>query len=156
MRSSVRGLIRPASWQRLSRRLYLAGVPILPNAITLSIRLLFSCFLSHRTKVGDGLILGYGGLAIVIHKDAIIGDDCHIDQCVTIGGSGTREGVPRLGDRVYVGAGAKLLGAITIGDNAVIGANAVVLSNVPPGSVVVGVPARIVKHATVDDPLKRE
>ena len=147
----MRGIIRPASWQRLSRRLHLAGVPIVPDIMTLGIRFLFSCFLSHRTQVGDGLVLGYGGLAIVIHKDAIIGNNCHIDQSVTIGGTGTRVGVPTLGNRVYVGAGAKLLGAISIGDNAVIGANAVVLSDVPPGCVVVGVPAYIVKHVFPGD-----
>lgn len=149
-KSSLRSIMRPASWQRLARRLHLAGVPLLPEVITLCIRFIFSCYLSHHTKVGNGLVLGYGGLAIVIHKDSVIGDDCHIDQCVTIGGKGTRVGVPTLGDRVYVGAGAKLLGDISIGDDAVIGANAVVLSNIPAGSVAVGVPARIVNQEGSD------
>lgn len=90
-------------------------------------------------------MLGYGGLGVVIHKDAIIGNDCHIDQGVTIGGTGTKLGVPRLGDRVYIGAGAKILGDISVGDGATIGANAVVLTDVPPNGVAVGVPARLVK-----------
>lgn len=145
MRALFRGAKSPSSWQRLSRHLYLARVPILPSAITLFIRLIFGCFISHKTQVGEGLILGYGGLAIVIHQDATIGDHCHIDQCVTIGGAHSRPGVPKIGDRVYIGAGAKIIGEINVGDDAVIGANAVVLSDVPSGSVAVGVPARMIK-----------
>ncbi|MCB1625177.1 MAG: serine acetyltransferase, partial [Pseudomonadales bacterium] len=82
--------------------------------------------------------------AIVIHGSAVIGDDCVIRQGVTLGNrynDRPRE-APQLGKGVNVGAGAKLLGAITIGDHATIGANAVVLNDVAPGDTVVGIPAR--------------
>jgi serine O-acetyltransferase len=77
---------------------------------------------------------------VVIHQDAIVGDDCMIMQQVTIGQL-DGPGVPVLGSRVYVGAGAKILGPVRIGDGARIGANAVVLNDVPPNHTAVGIPA---------------
>jgi serine O-acetyltransferase len=82
---------------------------------------------------------------VVIHPDAHISNGCIIMQQVTIGvKSGTGDDVPHLESGVEVGAGAKILGPITIGANSVIGANAVVIHSVPPGSIVVGIPARII------------
>ncbi len=81
---------------------------------------------------------------IVISGDAVFGDDCVIRNGVTVGlrHHGLR-GSPRLGNRVDIGAGAKLLGSIVIGDDTAIGANAVVLTDVPANSIAVGIPARI-------------
>ncbi len=81
---------------------------------------------------------------VVIHHDAVIGNDCILMQQVTIGQL-TKPGAPVLGRNVYVGAGAKVLGAITIGDGARIGANAVVLISLPPHCTAIGIPARIVR-----------
>ena len=76
-----------------------------------------------------------------------MGERCSISQGVTIGVlGGERDGVPRLGNDVYIGAGAKILGPVTIGDGAIVGANAVVLEDVPPGATAVGVPARIIQR----------
>lgn len=95
-------------------------------------------------RIGGGLLLPHPN-GVVIHPDAEIGPNCLLFQQVTIGfGTG---GVPSLGGHVDVGAGAKLLGAITIGDHARIGANAVVTKSVPAGSTAVGVPARIVSNS---------
>ena len=81
---------------------------------------------------------------IIISGDTIIGDDVIIRNGVTIGLKRTGiSGAPVIGNRVDIGAGAKLLGAIRIGDDVVIGANAVVLQDVPTNSLAVGVPARI-------------
>lgn len=81
---------------------------------------------------------------IVVSGDAVFGDDCVIRNGVTVGlrHRGVR-GSPRLGNRVDIGAGAKLLGPIVIGDDAAIGANAVVLCDVPANCIAVGIPARI-------------
>jgi serine O-acetyltransferase len=82
---------------------------------------------------------------IVIHGNCEIGDDCIIRQGVTLGNRNLDRpfDAPRLGRRVNVGAGAKILGAVDVGDGAAIGANAVVLEDVPAGDLAVGVPARI-------------
>jgi serine O-acetyltransferase len=84
----------------------------------------------------------FGG--IVVSGDATFGDDVVIRNGVTIGlrRTGVR-GAPVIGDRVDIGAGAKILGRINIGNDVVIGANAVVIEDVPPNSIAVGVPARI-------------
>src|SRR5690554_6032288 len=130
---------------RLSSFCSNAKIPILPNLINYFIRFVFGCWLPAGVKAGKGLVLGYGGLGIVIHHRVVLGDDCHIDQNVTVGGTSKKEAVPVLGDHVYVGAGAKVLGPITIGDNVVIGANSVVISDIPSNSLVVGVPGKIIK-----------
>jgi serine O-acetyltransferase len=84
----------------------------------------------------------FGG--IVISGDAIFGDDCVIRNGVTVGLKHTgHRGAPVLGNRVDIGAGAKVLGAIRIGDDVLIGANAVVIMDVPSNSIAVGVPARV-------------
>ncbi|MBV8136573.1 MAG: serine acetyltransferase [Deltaproteobacteria bacterium] len=84
----------------------------------------------------------FGG--IVVSGDAVFGDDVVVRNGVTVGlrRTGIR-GAPVIGDRVDIGAGAKILGRINVGNDVVIGANAVVIEDVPPNSIAVGVPARI-------------
>lgn len=97
-----------------------------------------------EAKVGRRFKIEHFG-GIVISGDAVIGDDCVIRHGVTIGMRHSKErGSPVLGNRVEVGAGAKILGSITIGDDAEIGANAVVLRDVPAGAIAVGIPAKII------------
>jgi len=82
---------------------------------------------------------------IIISGDTVIGDDVIVRNGVTIGLRRTRErGAPVIGNRVDIGAGAKILGPIRIGDDVAIGANAVVITDVPANSLAVGVPARII------------
>jgi serine O-acetyltransferase len=84
----------------------------------------------------------FGG--IIISGDAVIGDDVVVRNGVTIGLKRRDDpGSPIIGNRVDIGAGAKLLGKIRIGDDVLIGANAVVITDVPANSIAVGVPARI-------------
>jgi serine O-acetyltransferase len=84
----------------------------------------------------------FGG--IIISGDAVFGDDCVVRNGVTVGLRHTEmRGSPVIGNRVDIGAGAKVLGSIRIGDDVAIGANAVVLKDVPSNSIAVGVPARI-------------
>ena len=108
-------------------------------------RFLFASWIPSSATIGRGFVCGYWGLGVVIHKDAVIGDDCVIAQNVTIGRNPNDQRVPVLGNRVYVGAGAVIVGEITIGDDAAIGANSVVLIDVPARAVAVGVPARIAR-----------
>jgi len=96
--------------------------------------------------IGRRLEIEHHG-CIVIHGAVRMGDDCMIRQGVTIGNGGRRDplGAPVIGDRVEVGAGAKLIGRITIGNDVIVGANAVVVRDVPDNAVVGGVPARIIR-----------
>lgn len=104
-------------------------------------------------RIGRRLEIEHHG-CIVIHGATEMGDDCLIRQGVTIGNSGADDplGAPKIGNRVQIGAGAKLIGRITVGDDAIVGANAVVVRDVPSGAVVGGVPARILKQRAVSPP----
>jgi len=96
-------------------------------------------------KIGRRLVIEHSG-AIVVHGNAVIGDDCIIRQGVTIGNRRRDRPLeaPHIGHRVNIGAGAKILGGVRVGDDAEIGANAVVIQDVPAGALAVGVPARII------------
>jgi len=98
-----------------------------------------------KTQIGPGLYLGHVG-TIVINSAARIGRNVNISVGVVIGQTnrGLREGVPTLGDRVWVGANAVVVGRITIGDGALIGPGAYVNFDVPSDAVVIGNPGRIV------------
>lgn len=100
--------------------------------------------LPYTVTLGRRVIIEHQG-AIVIHGSCHIGDDTIIRQGVTLGSRylDSPLDAPKLGKRVNVGAGAKILGNVTIGDDAIIGANAVVLSDVPSGQTAVGIPAKI-------------
>lgn len=95
------------------------------------------------------------GMGVVIGETAEVGDDVLMFHTSTLGGRSMTKGKrhPTVGDRVVIGAGAKLLGPITIGADARVGANAVVVKNVPEGAVVVGVPGqnRNVPEGALDD-----
>lgn len=99
------------------------------------------------SKIGSGFYIGHFG-GIIVSGESIIGKNCNISQGVTIGKSnrGKRKGFPVIGDNVYIGPGAKIIGSVRVGSNAAIGANCVVVSDVPDNSVVVGVPGRVVSH----------
>ena len=98
--------------------------------------------------IGRRLVIDHG-MGVVIGETAEIGDDVLLYQCVTLGGTGKERGKrhPTIGNNVLIGAGAKVLGPFKVGDNSRIAANAVVLSEVPPNSTAVGVPARIARIA---------
>lgn len=97
-------------------------------------------------KIGKRLVIDHG-MGIVIGETAEIGDDCLIYHGVTLGGTGKDVGKrhPTIGNNVLIGTGAKVLGPFKVGDNSRIAANSVVLSEIPPNSTAVGVPARVVK-----------
>jgi serine O-acetyltransferase len=105
---------------------------------------LFGISLPVSAKIGKGFYIGHFG-PIILHSDVVIGELCSVGPGVVIGTRGLgKKGVPSLGNNVYVGVGAKLLGSIKIGNNVRIGANAVVVEDVPDGATVVGIPAKII------------
>ena len=101
--------------------------------------------LPYAATIGEGLYIGhYSG--IIISPETVIGKQCNISQGVTIGvsGRGAHRGVPTIGNRVYMAAGAVIAGGINVGDAAVIGANSLVVTDVKEGTTVLGVPAKMV------------
>ena len=111
----------------------------------------FEAFMQMRldpsSQVGEGLYMTHVG-GIHLHPDVVIGKNCNLAHHVTIGTSAMgRKGVPRIGDNVYIGTGASIIGTIRIGDGAKIAANTLVISNIPAGATVMGVPGRVVMRS---------
>ncbi|GAB3895564.1 serine O-acetyltransferase [Spirosoma agri] len=113
----------------------------------------FGFQINHNTKVGKGLVIQHFG-PIVINKQAVIGDNCYIAHNVTIGQTnrGERKGCPTIGNKVWIGTGAVIVGRITVGDNVLIAPNTFVNFDIPADSVVIGSPAKVIanKEATAD------
>ncbi|MDP9237705.1 MAG: serine O-acetyltransferase [Chloroflexota bacterium] len=130
---------------RLAHTLHRRGVPVLPRAISNFSRFVTGIEIHPGATIGEGLFIDHG-MGVVIGETAIIGDDCHLLQGVTLGGTSLHRTKrhPTLGNRVVVGAGAKIIGAVEIGDNARIGAGSVVVTNVPENATIVGVPGHVV------------
>lgn len=97
------------------------------------------------TQIDNGFYIGHHG-TIVVNGGTVIGRNVNISQGVTLGQAnrGGHKGVPTIGDNVYIGPGAKIIGAVKVGNNVAIGANAVVTHDVPDNACVAGVPARII------------
>ncbi|MDU7215711.1 serine O-acetyltransferase [Clostridium sp.] len=132
-------------WYKVGNFLYKKGFKRLARVITIIIRLIFGAYVPTSADIGAGTKIGYGGIGVVIHARSKIGRNCVICQCVTIGGTSKKVDVPNIGDNVFIGAGAKILGPIEIGANCVIGANAVVTTNIPSNSLVAGIPGKVIK-----------
>jgi serine O-acetyltransferase len=98
-------------------------------------------------QIGSRLFIDHG-MGVVIGETAVVGDDVTMFHGSTLGGTGKEKGKrhPTIGNGVLIGAGAKILGNITIGINSRVGANSVVLHDVPEGSTVVGIPARLLQR----------
>ncbi len=122
-------------------------VPLLPYLCDRLSTITWQVTLGRYVDIGPGLYIAHG--QVVIDGKVTIGRNCVLSPWVTIGLSGRRRNVydargPVIGDRVFIGTGAKVLGPITVGDDARIGANTVVIDDVPSGATVVGSPARVV------------
>lgn len=138
---------------RFGREVRKAQLPIISLILKLIAFLLFKLMeiltgisLPASAQIGKGFYVGHFG-GIILHSDVKIGENCSIGPGVLIGTrGGGRKGTPVIGDHVYIGVGAKVLGNIKVGNNVKIGANAVVLEDIPDGFTVVGIPAKIIRQ----------
>jgi cysteinyl-tRNA synthetase len=135
---------------RINHILWNFGIPVIPRLLSHAARMLTGVEIHPAAKIGTGFFIDHG-MGVVIGETSEIGNNCLLYQGVTLGGTGKEKGKrhPTLGNGVTVGAGAKILGAITIGNNAVIGANSVILKPVPDNAICVGVPGRITKKKII-------
>jgi len=135
-----------AVWaHRLAHRLWRDPAYRLPaRLLSQAARALTGVEIHPGATVGRRLFIDHG-MGVVIGETAVVGDDVLMYHDVTLGGRSLRrvKRHPTVGDRVSIGAGARVLGDITIGDDAQVGANSVVTKDVPAGSVAVGIPAQI-------------
>jgi len=131
-------------------RIFRAPFSFFYNRLYRRIRNHYGIELPYTVTLGHRVIIEHQH-GIVIHGYSVIGDDCIIRHGVTIGNRYMDRPLdaPKLGCRVNIGAGAKLLGAITIGDEVNVGANAVVLCSVPSNQTVAGIPAKVIKPSVV-------
>jgi len=131
---------------RISHALYKRKVPILPRVFRFIIFLLYNSDIPSSVIIGKGTLFGHSGIGVVIHQDAVIGKDCVIGQGITIGGRSRNPQVPVIGNKVYIAAGARVLGPVKIGNNVIVAPNAVVIKDVVDNCIVGGIPARVLKE----------
>lgn len=144
-------------WYRAAHFLWNKRLKWLARFISTAARWFTGIEIHPACKIGERLFIDHG-MGVVIGETAEIGDDCTLYHGVTLGGTTWQKGKrhPTLGDRVVVGAGAKVLGPITVGNDARIGSNAVVVKEVPEGRTVVGIPGRIVEPNKSETLKRRE
>lgn len=120
---------------------------IIYRLIDFFLKLVLLCEIPATAKIGKGFRIDHNGNGIIIHRDAEIGENVRIFHQVTLGINSFAEqknyGAPQIGNNVYIGAGAKIVGKVKVGNNVRIGANCVVIEDVPEGYTAVGVPAKI-------------
>lgn len=135
-----------AIWlHRIAHHFYLKGLVVFPRLLNTFSRFLTGIDIHPGAKLGPGLFIDHG-MGLVIGETAELGSNVTLYQGVTLGGTGKEKGKrhPTIGNNVVVSSGAKVLGSFKVGDNSKIGSGSVVLKEVPPNSVVVGVPGRVV------------
>lgn len=134
-------------WHRVSHRLWNWRLRYPARFIAYLSRLLTNIDIHPGAQIGRRFFIDHGA-GVVIGETAVIGDDVTLYHGVTLGGTTWNKGKrhPTLEDGVMIGAGAKILGAITLGKGVRVGANSVVVNSVPAGRSVVGIPGRIVRR----------
>lgn len=115
-------------------------------------QILYGFQISYKTEIGGGLYLGHWG-TVVVNPKAKIGKNCNLAHGVTIGQTnrGEKQGVPVIGDNVWIGTNAVIVGGIKIGNNVLIAPNSYVTTDVEDNTIVVGNPARMMKSETATE-----
>ena len=151
---------------RIAHFFWVLGMPFVPRYLSEIARQLTGIEIHPGAVIGKEFFIDHGS-GVVIGETSIIGNNVTLFQGVSLGGVSTDpvKRHPTLGNNIVIGAGAKLLGPIVIGDNVRVGANSVVVNDVPPHSVVVGIPGKIIsqkgekiekidlRHGNLPDPL---
>jgi serine O-acetyltransferase len=129
---------REGALHKLATKLY--------GVLRMGVELTTGILIEPGCHIGEGFHIVHSG-NIKIHPKAVIGRRCGVMQDITVGTTLGRDGAPIIGDDVYIGPGARILGPVRIGDGALIAANSLVITDVPPGATAMGVPARIMPQS---------
>jgi serine O-acetyltransferase len=142
---------RFGNWRMGFPKLVRAPLTVLYRMMYLFVEIAAGISLPYTVRLGRRVRIWHHS-GIILHAHSI-GDDCHIRQNTTMGIASTDRhlDIPTIGDRVDIGCGACILGAVTVGDDCKIGANAVVLDDIPAGSTAVGLPARVVRRRSTEN-----
>lgn len=138
------------------RKIFRAPLTAIYRSVSTSINWWFGIDLPYTVKLGRRVrIWHHGGIVVIAHR---IGDDVHIRHNTTFGVARRSEpwARPIIGDRVDIGVGTCILGAVTVGDDSVIGAGSIVVRDIPAGATAVGAPARVIRSAEDDARETRE
>ena len=129
---------------RLARKLFLMKVPLLPKLLQLIIFLLYNSKLPANAQIGRGTFLVCKGIGVVVIDNATIGKNCRIGIGAKIVGKTPFIEVPIIGNNVFIGPGVVIVGPVIIEDDVIIAPNSVVTKSIRKGSVVGGIPAKII------------
>lgn len=143
------GCYRLGNWLNVEPPFFLVRIPL--KAVSLIANKFCEIFMEMCidpcATIGTGLYIAHIG-GVHINPQAVLGSNCDIAHRVTIGASAMgRQGAPTIGNDVYIGTGAALVGKIKIGNGVKIAANTLVMSNIPDGATVMGVPGRVIMRA---------
>lgn len=134
--------LRAMAWFRFGSWCKHKGIPFFPGFTQRQIYARYGLEIVVGADIGGGLYIAHPvGTVIAVER---MGVNCSVIAAVTIG-MRNEWAFPKIGDTVFIGAGARVLGGITVGSNAVIGANAVVISDIPAGTTAVGIPAKVIR-----------
>ncbi len=130
---------------KASRWCYLHKIPLLPKILGTLNTLFYSCKIPYKVPIGDGTKFAAGGMCLNLNAQSI-GENCVIGTMVVMMRSFPYKKLPKIGNRVYISHGVKIMGPVVIEDNVLISANSVVTKSIPRNAIVAGVPARIIGY----------
>ena len=131
---------------RISRWFYKFNVPVVPKFFQLIIFIIYNSRVPCSADIGKGSFLVVKGIGVSIHDGAKIGKNCSIGIGCKIVGKSPYKKVPVLGNGVFIGPGAVIVGPVIIGNNVIVAPNSVVTKSVGDGYIIAGVPAKIIGH----------
>ncbi len=158
LKTRLYGMFDPAAFRRLRRKAKSARTPVCKAFYRMRYYRMtakYGASIPLDAKIEEMPVFPHGINGVLISADASVGKNCVVFHQVTIGSNTLRDsrgaGAPRIGNNVYIGCGAKIIGNVTVGDNARIGANCVVTRDVPANATVVPAAVRVIPRATPPD-----
>lgn len=129
---------------RIANWCYRHKIPVVPTLCRLSMFMFHGSRVPAKTRIGKGTRFTARGMGVIMNGDEIIGENCQIGHHVKMLRKNPYKECAHIGNNVYISSGAIIMGNVIIEDNVIIGANAVVTKSIPTGSIVGGIPAKII------------